>query len=138
MTLRAIGDAGRTLVALRPEDWASVLADVFARTDWRRSNPEWQGVVVSDGDVTNRRQNQRDLAELLRVKFGVATIDERLRRAVHAIAHTRPELALTARLRSADSREAALADVKRLESEGRLVTGTTDQLTELLAQAYHA
>ncbi len=138
VTLRAIGEAGRTLVALRPEDWASVLADVFARTDWRRSNPEWQGVVVSDGDVTNRRQNQRDLAELLRVKFGVATIDERLRRAVHAIAHTRPELALTARLRSADSREAALADVKRLESEGRLVTGTTDQLTELLAQAYHA
>ncbi len=138
VTLRAIGEAGRTLVALRPEDWASVLADVFARTDWRRSNPEWQGVVVSDGDVTNRRQNQRDLAELLRVKFGVATIDERLRRAVHAIAHTRPELALTARLRSADSREAAVADVKRLESEGRLVTGTTDQLTELLAQAYQA
>lgn len=136
VTLRAIGEAGRTLVARRPDDWSSVLAQMLASTDWSRDNIEWQGVVVSDGDVTNRRQNQRDLAELLRVKLGVATVDEQLRRLVHAIAHTRPELALTARLRASDSREAAVSDVKRLEADGRIPDGTTDRLVELLASAY--
>jgi DNA sulfur modification protein DndB len=136
VTIRAIGEAGRTLVARRPDDWATVLAEVLTRTDWSRNNPEWQGVVVSDGDVTNRRQNQRDLAELLRVKLGVATVDEELRRAVHTIAHTRPELALTARLRAADTRESAVSDVKRVEAEGRVAEGTTDRLVELLLAAY--
>ena len=138
VTLRAIGEAGRTLVERRPEDWISVLSQAFAAIDWSRSNPEWQGVLVSDGDVTNRRQNQRDLAELLRVKFGVASFDERLRRLVHSIAHTRPELALNARLRSADTRQAAIGDVKHLEADGRLPEGTTDRLTELLTVAYAA
>lgn len=136
VTIRALGEAGRTLVARRPHDWATVLAEVLAHTDWSRTNPEWQGVVVSDGDVTNRRQNQRDLAELLRVKLGVATIDEELRRVVHAIAHTRPELALTARLRAADTRESAVGDVKNLEAEGRVAGGTTDRLVDLLTVAY--
>lgn len=138
VTLRALGEAGRTLVTRRPDDWSSVLAKTLAATDWSRDNIEWQGVVVSDGDVTNRRQNQRDLAELLRVKLGVATVDEQLRRLVHAVAHTRPELALTARLRAADSREAAVSDVKRLEADGRIADGTTDRLVELLASAYPA
>ncbi len=136
VTLRAIGEAGRALVAQHPDDWSGVLARTLAGIDWSRENPEWQGVVVSDGDVTNRRQNQRDLAELLRVKLGVATVDEHLRRAVHAIAHTRPELALTARLRASDTREAAVLDVKRLEADGRLLEGTADRLAELLASAY--
>jgi len=138
VTLRAIGEAGRTLIARRPDDWASTLAQMLPSTDWSRENPEWQGVVVSDGDVTNRRQNQRDLAELLRVKLGVATVDEHLRRLVHAIAHTRPELALTARLRSSDTREAAVSDVKRLEADDRIPEGLTDRLVSLLAEAYGA
>jgi DNA sulfur modification protein DndB len=136
VTLRAIGEAGRTLVARHPNDWATVLAEVFAATDWSRTNPEWQGVAVTDGDVTNRRQSQRDLAELLRVKLGVATIDEQVRRFVHAIAHNRADLAMTARLRAADTREDAIADVKRLESDGQLPDGTTDQLVDLLTAAY--
>jgi DNA sulfur modification protein DndB len=138
VTLRAIGEAGRTLLGRRPDDWATALARTFSTIDWSRQNPEWQGVVVSDGDVTNRRQNQRDLAELLRVKLGVGTVDEALRRAVHAISHTRPELALTARLRAADTRQAALADVLALENDARLPAGTADHLQELLTAAYAA
>ena len=138
VTLRAMGEAGRALVARHPEDWASVLANVLGEFDWSRRNPELQGVVVTDGDITNRRQNQRDLAELLRVKLGVATVDERLRRLVHTIAHNRPELALTARLRAADTREAAVGDIKRLEADGKLPTGTADQLAGLLTTAYAA
>jgi len=136
VTLRAIGEAGRTLVARRPQDWATTLKDVFAATNWDRENVEWQGVVVTDGDVLNRRQNQRDLAELLRVKLGVASVDEQLRRLVHTIVYNHPELALTARMRAADTRDDAVADVKRLEGEQRLTAGTTDQLVELLTAAY--
>lgn len=138
VTLRAIGEAGRTLMAQRPGDWLTVLANTLSSTDWSRSNPEWEGVVVSDGDIMNRRQNQRDLAEVLRVKLGVATVDEQLRRLVHSIAHNRPELALTARLRVADSREVTVSDVKRLEADGQLPSGTADALTALLERAYHA
>ena len=53
------------------------LKEVFLATDWSRDNEEWSGVVVSEGNVLNRRQNQRDLTELLRVKLGVATSEER-------------------------------------------------------------
>ncbi|MDQ1748434.1 MAG: sulfur modification protein DndB [Frankiaceae bacterium] len=136
VTLRAIGEAGRALVKARPDDWSTHLSHVFAAIDWSRTNPEWQGVVVTDGDVTNRRQNQRDLAELLRVKLEIASLDERLRRLVHSVGHTRPELALTARLRSTDTREEALVDVKRLEADGQLTPGTADALTELVKAAY--
>ncbi len=93
-------------------------------------------MVVTDGDVLNRRQNQRDLAELLRVKLGVASVDEQLRRLVHTIVYNHPELALTARMRAADTRDDAVADVKRLEGEQRLTAGTTDQLVELLTAVY--
>lgn len=139
VTLRAIGEAGRALVANQPDTWATTLSSTFATIDWARRNPEWQGIVVTDtGDVTNRRQNQRDLAELFRVRLGVATVDEQLRRLVHQIAHNRPEMALTARLRAADSRVAAVAEVKQLEATGQLADGTTDRLQALLTEGYPA
>ena len=136
VTLRAIGSAGRTLVTQLPHDWASRLKEVFSATDWSRSNPEWEGVVVADGDVLNRRQNQRDLAELLRVKLGVATPEERLRRLIHEIGHNRPALALTARLRAADTREDALTDVDRLEKEGHVRSGAGFDLRSMMAEVY--
>ena len=138
VTLRAIGGAGRTLVAQRPDDWASRLKEVFSAIDWSRDNPEWSGVVVSDGDVLNRRQNQRDLAELLRMKLGVATVEERLRRLVHEIGHNRPHLALTARLRAADSRSAALDEVTQLERDDQVRKGAADELRDLMGTVYPA
>lgn len=138
VTLRAIGEAGKTLVQRRPDEWATVLGSTFQQIDWSRRNPDWEGIVVTNGDITNRRQNQRDLAELLRVRLGVATVDEQIRRAVHRISHDKPELALTAKLRSADSRQEALAEVARLEDENRLPAGTARQLEALVTEAYAA
>ena len=91
-----------------------------------------------DTGLSDAEKYQRDLAELLRVKLGVGTVDEALRRVVHAISHTRPELALTARLRAADTRQAALADVLALEKDARVPAGTADHLRELLTAAYAA
>lgn len=137
VTLRAIGAASRGLIEQRPDCWASTITDVFStRIDWSRSNPEWDGVVVADGDVLNRRQNQRDLTELLRVKLGIATVEEHLRRLVHQIGNNRPHLALTARLRAADTRPAALDDVAKLERDGDVANGTAEELRILLDQVY--
>lgn len=136
VTLRAIGAAGRGLLASRPNDWTTVLGRTFAEIDWFRTNREWEGVVVSDGEVLNRRQNQRDLTELLRMKLGVATPEERLRRLVHQIAHNRSHLALTARLRAADTREGAITEVFDLEAVGEVPSGVGADLKELIAQVY--
>jgi DNA sulfur modification protein DndB len=138
VTLRAIGAAGRILVAQQPNDWTSKLKETFSKIDWSRKNPEWSGVVISEGDVVNRRQNQRDLTELLRVKLGVATPEEQLRRLVHEIGHNRPSLALLARLRASDTRSDALNDVIKLEKDCDLRVGTADELANLLAKVYAA
>lgn len=138
VTLRAIGAAGRGLVAHSPDVWASRIRETFADVDWSRTNPAWEGVVISDGDVLNRRQNQRDLTELLRVWLGIAISEEQLRRLVHEIAHKRPELALSARLRSGDTRAAAVAQIKDLEADRQIVAGTTSQLQALLEEVYVA
>ena len=138
VTLRAIGEAGRVLVDRRPDDWASTIREVFKAIDWSRRNPEWEGVVVSDAEVLNRRQNQRDLAELLRVKLGVATPEERLRRLVHELGHNRSELALTARLRAADTRDEAVTQVGTLEAAGQVRSGAADELERLLTEVYAA
>lgn len=137
VTLRSMGEAGRALVEAMPNEWPSRLAQVLRNIDWSRKNPEWRGVVVSDtGDVLNRRQNQRDLAELLRTKLGVATAEERLRRLVHRIGHERAELALTARLRAEDTRADAIRDVKDLEANDKVPAGTAADLESLLAAVY--
>lgn len=138
VTLRAIGGAGNGLVATHPDTWASLLRDTFSTIDWTRSNPEWDGVVIADGEVLNRRQNQRDLTELLRVKLGVASPEERLRRVVHEIGNNRPHLALTARLRAADTRIAALEDIANLERDGEIRAGVAQDLRDLLDQVYLA
>lgn len=138
VTLRAIGAAGRTAVAQRPDEWATLISRTFASIDWRRSNEDWNGVVVSEGEVLNRRQNQRDLTELLRVKLDVASSEEVLRRLVHEVGHNRASLALTARLRSADTRKSALDDIAKLEAEGQIRSGASDELAALMNQVYAA
>lgn len=138
VTLRAIGGAGRIVVARCPDDWMSKIKETFSTIDWSRENPEWDGVVVSEGDVLNRRQNQRDLSELLRVKLGVATPEERLRRLVHEIGHNRPSMALTARLRASDTREEAVDDIDKLEKDEQVRAGATAELRDLLTTVYAA
>jgi DNA sulfur modification protein DndB len=137
VTLRAIGASGRSLIEQRPDCWASTITDVFSSSiNWSRTNPEFDNVVVADGDVLNRRQNQRDLTELLRVKLGIATHEEHLRRLVHEIGNNRPHLALTARLRAADTRLAALEDVANVERDGEIRSGAADELRQLLDEVY--
>jgi DNA sulfur modification protein DndB len=138
VTLRALGAAARVVVSRYPDEWMSRVKETFSAIDWARDNPEWNGVVVAEGDVVNRRQNQRDLAELLRVKLDVATPEERLRRLVHEIGHNRPNMALTARLRASDTRDGAVEDIECLETEGHVRPGASHELRHLINTVYAA
>ena len=68
VVLCAIGAMGQTLISSHPDDWKPHLSKL--RTiDWRRTNKEWQGVVMSGSDVVNRRQNRADTAAFLKLKI---------------------------------------------------------------------
>ena len=136
VTMRAIGAAGRAAIQQLPDAWPSTIRKVFDEIDWSRSNPEWDGVVVADGDVLNRRQNQRDLTELLRVKLGVAMPEEVLRRLVHEVGNNRPQLALQARIKALDTRYSAVDDIAKLEAAGEIRVGIGEELRVLLDRVY--
>jgi DNA sulfur modification protein DndB len=138
VTMRAIGAAGRTAIAQLPDTWPSTFRKVLSKIDWSRLNPEWDGVVVAEGDVLNRRQNQRDLTELLRVKLGVALPEEVLRRLVHEVGNNRPGLALQARIKALDTRYGAIDDIAKLEAAGEIRDGISAELRELLDRVYGA
>ena len=70
VVLSALGTMGRQLVAIHPHDWVEKLS-VLRNIDWRRTNPEWQGVAMSGTDVINRRQSRMDMASLLKRKLGL-------------------------------------------------------------------
>lgn len=72
------------------------------------------------------------------MKLGVATVEEQLRRLVHEIGHNRASLALTARLRAADTRHEAVDDVRRLETDGEVRAGATHELQDLMGRVYVA
>ena len=70
VVLWALGTMGRTLMAHHPDDWTAKLSALKA-IDWRRTNPEWQGIAMSGTDVINRRQSRMDTASFLKLKVGL-------------------------------------------------------------------
>jgi DNA sulfur modification protein DndB len=71
VVLCALGTMGQTLVSTYPTDWKEHLKKL-RNIDWRRTNNEWQGIVMSGADVINRRQNRVDTASFLKLKMDLA------------------------------------------------------------------
>lgn len=70
----AIGAMGHTLISTHPNDWESRLT-ALRSIDFRRTNREWQGITMNGNDVVNRRQNRKDTAAFLKLKFGLPLTD---------------------------------------------------------------
>jgi DNA sulfur modification protein DndB len=70
VVLWGLGAMGRSLISRHPDDWAAKLTALKA-IDWRRTNPEWQGVSMSGADVINRRQSRTDTSAFLKLKLGL-------------------------------------------------------------------
>jgi DNA sulfur modification protein DndB len=68
----AIGAAGRDLIERYPDEeaWKERLAK-FAEIDWRRDNPEWQGICMLGGDIITRRQTREATANYIRWCLGL-------------------------------------------------------------------
>ncbi len=76
VVLWALGNAGRELLARFPDaaDWKSRLVSL-REIDWRKINPEWQGIAMLGTDVVTRRQTKDATANYIKWKLGLR--DER-------------------------------------------------------------
>jgi DNA-sulfur modification-associated len=72
----ALGAAGKTLIDRYPDEvsWKSRLAHL-GEIDWRKINPDWQGICMLGSDIITRRQTREATAKYIQWKLGV--IDEK-------------------------------------------------------------
>lgn len=69
LALWAIGAAGGAALKAGG-DWRSRM-DALRGVNWRKSNPEWQGICMVGGDVITRVPTRKATADLLRWKLGL-------------------------------------------------------------------
>jgi DNA sulfur modification protein DndB len=67
----ALGAAGKTLIAQHPEAWEGELKRL-GEIDWRKTNPEWQGICMLGRDIITRRQTKDAMTRFIEWKLGVA------------------------------------------------------------------
>ncbi len=72
VALWALGAAGKTLLRAQPapEVWEATL-ERLGDIDWRRINPEWQGICMIGPDIVTRRQTKDATARFLEWKLGL-------------------------------------------------------------------
>ena len=68
----ALGAAGGALIEKYPsaEDWRARLA-MLSEVDWRRVNPDWQGICMLGSDIINRRQTREATAKYIQWPLGL-------------------------------------------------------------------
>jgi DNA sulfur modification protein DndB len=68
----AIGAAGGDLIERYPDedDWKERLASL-SEIDWRKDNPEWQGICMLGRDIITRRQTREATANYIRWCLGL-------------------------------------------------------------------
>lgn len=77
VTLVGLGGAGAALISAYPDDWSARLQPL-RRINWERSNPVWQGFVISGGSVHNNRTSRSFMIAYLKNALGLfLTPDEK-------------------------------------------------------------
>ncbi len=69
LALWAIGSVGHAAGVKIGGDWKARLAPLKA-VDWRKTNPEWQGICMSNGEVITRTPTRKATADQLKWKLG--------------------------------------------------------------------
>ena len=74
VVLWALGSAGRALVTQYPDttEWKARLAHL-GEIDWRKTNPDWQGICMLGTDVVTRRQTKDATAQYIKWKLGLTS-----------------------------------------------------------------
>lgn len=76
--LRAIGSAGADLLRDYPDDWKDRLSPLET-IDWRKSNPDWEGVCVVAGSVSSNRQSRQATRAYIKRHLGLSLSDAEVR-----------------------------------------------------------
>lgn len=68
----ALGTAGKVLLEKYPDEvsWKARLAHL-ADLDWRKTNPDWQGICMLGSDIITRRQTREATSKYIQWKLGV-------------------------------------------------------------------
>jgi DNA sulfur modification protein DndB len=66
----ALGAVGGRARKAEPDKWQSLLAKL-STVDWRRTNPDWQGVCMIGTDIVTRRQTREATTEYLAWVLGL-------------------------------------------------------------------
>jgi len=76
--MRAIGGAGAELMREHPEDWQDHL-HALTEIDWKKSNPEWNGVCIIAGSVSSNRQSRQATKAFVKRALGLSLTDAEVR-----------------------------------------------------------
>ena len=67
IALNAYGMLGNTLIRTG-EDWQTLLTQLD-QVNWRRDNPDWEGLICLGGNIVKTKENARKLAEYIYQKI---------------------------------------------------------------------
>ena len=73
--LTGIGTAGAALLSFYPDNWKSHLKKI-RKVDWSRSNPYWEGRIMSDGRISKARTSIMFMTAHLKSVMGLPTSSE--------------------------------------------------------------
>lgn len=76
--MRAIGGAGAELMRADPDNWEERL-EALQEIDWRKSNPQWEGVCVVAGSVSSNRQSRQATKAFVKRALGLDLSDAEIR-----------------------------------------------------------
>jgi len=76
--MRAIGGAGAELMREFPDDWEERLSKL-TEVDWKKSNPEWNGVCIIAGSVSSNRQSRQATKAFVKRALGLSLTDAEVR-----------------------------------------------------------
>ena len=71
LSLWALGSAGAAARAAHG-DWTGIL-DGLRDIDWRKTNPDWQGICMADNEIVTRAPTRRATANYIMWKLGLET-----------------------------------------------------------------
>jgi DNA sulfur modification protein DndB len=76
ITLAALGRVGASLISIYPEGWDEHLGGL-ARIDWSRSNPDWQGRIMSKGGLSQSQSSVSRMSAYIKRYLGLPlTLEE--------------------------------------------------------------
>jgi DNA sulfur modification protein DndB len=76
IALAGLGRVGASLLSIYPDSWEEHLAGL-ARVDWSRSNPDWQGRIMSKGGISQSQSSVSRMTAYIKGFLGLAlTLEE--------------------------------------------------------------